>query len=657
MLYLDYAGSSLSSYSNPHSDKNVQDTINKTRELVLDFFNIPKDEYIVVFNSGSTDGIKFIGHNFPIKEFSYTLSNHNSILGLRGLLDCKTNVLDDETFEVINNWGNIKEGINLVAFPAECNFSGKLFNQDKIEELKDENTFILLDTSKYLTCRKLNSKPDFITVSFYKIFGELTGLGSLIMSKRVLSKINKKYFGGGTYSFNLSIENTFKIRNIPECLEDGTINFLSIINLNNTLKNNLEYYDKNKSLEITKYALNELRNLKHYNNIQLTEIYGMSENEEHGSIIAFNLKDHRGEYIGFKDVEKLCNINNIKLRTGCFCNPGACNKYLDISVETSKIHFEKGNKCWDMKDIIKGKPTGAIRISFGLNSTYDDAKKFILFLKNNYIITDEHIPMINTSTKPRISEIYIYPIKGAQGFRVNNWELTQNGLKWDREFIVYDKNDKSITLKSNLRLGLIRPEISFNFLKLVNTENDDFLYVNMNRFEASKETINDWISIVLKEECKLVRCEGKNFSNTSQYLFMNKNSLYDLNYRILLNNSFFYYLPQYLKDIFIKNYIHYGYGITTERFRPNIVIDGLNPYDEDNIQSISINDIEFIKEEDCSRCYTTTVDYKRQQVDTTLEPMKTLLKYRKKDGKVLFGALFNCKNSENKYLREGEILF
>jgi molybdenum cofactor sulfurtransferase len=657
MLYLDYAGSSLSSYSNPHSDKNVQSLINETRELVLNFLNIPKDEYIVVFTSGSTDGIKFIGYNFPIREFSYTLSNHNSILGLRGLLECKTNVLDDDTFNILNTWGDIKEGINLVAFPAECNFSGKLFNQDKIEELKDENTFVLLDTSKYLTTYKLYSRPDFIPVSFYKIFGELTGLGALIIHKRTLPKLNKKYFGGGTYSLNLSLEHTFKTRDIPECLEDGTINFLSIIKLNNTIKQNPDYYSKNKSVELTKYSLTELKTLRHYNNIQLVEIYGINENKEHGSIIAFNLKDHKDDYIGFKDVEKLCDINNIKIRTGCFCNPGACNKYLNISSETSKSHFEKGNKCWDMKDIIDGKPTGAIRISFGLNSSYDDVKKFILFLKNNYVISEEHIPMINTSTKSRISEIYIYPIKGAQGFRVNNWEITENGLKWDREFIVYDKNDKSVTLKSNVRLGLIRPEINKKFLRLVNTETDDFLYVNMDRFETSKETINGWISTVLKEDCKLVRCEGKNFSNTSQYLFMNKNSLYDLNYRILLNNKLFYYLPQYLKDIFIKNYTYYGYGITLERFRPNIIIDGLNPYDEDNINSIKSNDIEFIKEEDCSRCYTTTVDYKRQQVDTTLEPMKTLLKYRKKDGKVLFGTLFNCKNSENKYLKEGEILF
>jgi len=657
MLYLDYAGSSLSSYSNPHSDKNVQSLINETRELVLNFLNIPKDEYIVVFTSGSTDGIKFIGYNFPIREFSYTLSNHNSILGLRGLLECKTNVLDDDTFNILNTWGDIKEGINLVAFPAECNFSGKLFNQDKIEELKDENTFVLLDTSKYLTTYKLYSRPDFIPVSFYKIFGELTGLGALIIHKRTLPKLNKKYFGGGTYSLNLSLEHTFKTRDIPECLEDGTINFLSIIKLNNTIKQNPDYYSKNKSVELTKYSLTELKTLRHYNNIQLVEIYGINENKEHGSIIAFNLKDHKDEYIGFKDVEKLCDINNIKIRTGCFCNPGACNKYLNISSDTSKSHFEKGNKCWDMKDIIDGKPIGAIRISFGLNSSYHDVKKFILFLKNNYVISEEHIPMINTSTKSRISEIYIYPIKGAQGFRVNNWEITENGLKWDREFIVYDKNDKSVTLKSNVRLGLIRPEINKKFLSLVNTETDDFLYVNMDRFETSKETINDWISTVLKEDCKLVRCEGKNFSNTSQYLFMNKNSLYDLNYRILLNNKLFYYLPQYLKDIFIKNYTYYGYGITLERFRPNILIDGLNPYDEDNINSIKSNDIEFIKEEDCSRCYTTTVDYKRQQVDTTLEPMKTLLKYRKKDGKVLFGTLFNCKNSENKYLKEGEILF
>jgi uncharacterized protein YcbX len=59
----------------------------------------------------------------------------------------------------------------------------------------------------------------------------------------------------------------------------------------------------------------------------------------------------------------------------------------------------------------------------------------------------------------------------------------------------------------------------------------------------------------------------------------------------------------------------------------------------------------------CVRCYTTTINSRRQQQDENLEPMRTLLKYRKRDGKVLFGTLFNVNEAkEDSVLKEGEIV-
>jgi molybdenum cofactor sulfurtransferase len=95
------------------------------------------------------------------------------------------------------------------------------------------------------------------------------------------------------------------------------------------------------------------------------------------------------------------------LQTGCFCNPGACAKYVGLShsdlvsnfevhnatlsaqynnnnnVITYILHLSKanvlptcqaGHVCWDDNDVINGKPTGAVRISFGYMSTYEDAE-------------------------------------------------------------------------------------------------------------------------------------------------------------------------------------------------------------------------------------------------------------------------------------------
>jgi hypothetical protein len=102
------------------------------------------------------------------------------------------------------------------------------------------------------------------------------------------------------------------------------------------------------------------------------------------------------------------------------------------------------------------------------------------------------------------------------------------------------------------------------------------------------------------------------------------------------------------------------FNLTYRYLRTQIYSD----YDIMDTDAIVASALDIVAEEStlkndmgCVRCYTTTVNTKRQQQDENLEPMRTLLKYRKKDGKTLFGALFSCENTDKKYLKEGEIIF
>ena len=59
-----------------------------------------------------------------------------------------------------------------------------------------------------------------------------------------------------------------------------------------------------------------------------------------------------------REVEKVAGLAGIMLRTGCFCNPGACQAYLGLSHEDIISNYEAGHVCWDDHDIIDGRPTG-----------------------------------------------------------------------------------------------------------------------------------------------------------------------------------------------------------------------------------------------------------------------------------------------------------
>ena len=71
------------------------------------------------------------------------------------------------------------------------------------------------------------------------------------------------------------------------------------------------------------------------------------------------------------------------------------------------------------------------------------------------------------------------------------------------------------------------------------------------------------------------------------------------------------------------------------RFRPNLVTEGLAPYEEDTIRHFTINGVNFYGVKLCSRCVLTTID--QQTGIKGKEPMRTLAKYRTLNNNVYFG--------------------
>ncbi len=75
--------------------------------------------------------------------------------------------------------------------------------------------------------------------------------------------------------------------------------------------------------------------------------------------------------------------------------------------------------------------------------------------------------------------------------------------------------------------------------------------------------------------------------------------------------------------------------VPMNRFRPNIVVKGCEPFAEDTWNRIRAGDVEMAVVKPCARCVVTTID--KNTLETSKEPLKTLGKYRKHKLGAIFG--------------------
>ncbi|RXM99174.1 Molybdenum cofactor sulfurase [Acipenser ruthenus] len=139
---------------------------------------------------------------------------------------------------------------------------------------------------------------------------------------------------------------------------------------------------------LARYTYMILSTLQHANGKPVARIYSDTEfcdPSTQGAIINFNVLDNNGDIIGYSQVDKLASLYNIQVRTGCFCNTGACQHHLGLSNEEVKRNLQAGHVCGDNIDIIEGRPTGSVRVSFGYMSTFEDTQTFLKFIIDSFV--------------------------------------------------------------------------------------------------------------------------------------------------------------------------------------------------------------------------------------------------------------------------------
>jgi molybdenum cofactor sulfurtransferase len=283
-------------------------------------------------------------------------------------------ISDSETSDLIPSHCSQEDDeviYNLFAYPAQCNFGGRRFPLTWPRQVKDRldtpnsKTLVLLDAASYvmtssdLNLSDLEASPDFVVVSFYKMFGFPTGLGAVIVKTELADKLRKdRYFGGGTVSAIASDESWQVYRTeLHGRFEDGTLNFLDIVALDlafDSIRDIFGGYDKIGPHVSALHGLlyRSMKDLKHYNQKPVCEIYVDNEDDietpgQYGPILNFNLKRSNGQWIGYGDVERLASMKNIHVRTGGFCNPGSMQRWLDLSADEVKKNLEVSTEYFD----------------------------------------------------------------------------------------------------------------------------------------------------------------------------------------------------------------------------------------------------------------------------------------------------------------------
>jgi uncharacterized protein len=258
-----------------------------------------------------------------------------------------------------------------------------------------------------------------------------------------------------------------------------------------------------------------------------------------------------------------------------------------------------------------------------------------------------------------LSEINIYPVKSLSGISLQTSKTEERGLRFDRRMMLVDQNNKFITQRECPQMAAIRLKISENYF--VASKSEDEILIPCLPNSEKKATvkvwsssvkavfygseINEWFSDILKTKCSLVfmnedakrivspfyavrKFKDKvSFADGYPYLLIGENSLVDLNGKL-------------------------EKPLPMNRFRPNLVIKDSAAFAEDEWKKIKIGDTIFHVVKPCARCVMTTIEQSNGVKDGN-EPLKTLAKYRTKNGKILFGQNLIAENAGG-FLKVGD---
>lgn len=311
-------------------------------------------------------------------QFAYLTDNHTSVLGMRAIVnterisgvsfsDFKTRcdlIGIEEQHDCLSVNTDPDHTNSLFVYPGQCNFSGYKYPLDAIHNLQrygplipaqrqpqnTTNWFVMLDAASLVATGRLDLSrhcADFVCISFYKLFGYPTGLGALLISRRGARVLRKRYYGGGTVQIALASHDWHRkrsaspLRRLHERYEDGTVSFLSVAavlagfeTMERLVPGATAVRIERHCYAVARHLYAGLSALRYANDAPVVRLYhddGFESCLRQGGIVNFNVLHANGSVVGFRELAEIAEVYGVRLRTGCFCNPGACQRHLRLS--------------------------------------------------------------------------------------------------------------------------------------------------------------------------------------------------------------------------------------------------------------------------------------------------------------------------------------
>jgi len=244
----------------------------------------------------------------------------------------------------------------------------------------------------------------------------------------------------------------------------------------------------------------------------------------------------------------------------------------------------------------------------------------------------------------RLSNLTYYPIKACRGFDVAASRVERMGLADDRRMMVVTPRGEFLTQREHPKLALVTPILNGGSVML-SAPNVESLRIGI-RKSGKAMPVNiwksrgvsaidqgdraaEWLSAWLGVSVRLVHVDERfkrklnpdyavsdedhtGFADGYPILVISEESLQDLNSRLDASRP-----------------------VPMNRFRPNMVVKGCEPFAEDKWKRIRIGEVEMALVKPCPRCVVTTID--KETLEKNKEPLKTLSKYRTQEGGAMFG--------------------
>lgn len=241
----------------------------------------------------------------------------------------------------------------------------------------------------------------------------------------------------------------------------------------------------------------------------------------------------------------------------------------------------------------------------------------------------------------RLSEIFVYPVKGLQGIRLEKAFATSRGIQYDRKWMLVDQQGRFLSQREIPLLSQFAVSLEKDGIQIISPNKHSKLFIDFSEegqripIEIWDDSVmaalcssqtSQWFSDILNIPVRMVRMPDDVFRQVDPKYVPHPNPVgfADGFPFLLCSHSSLAVLNQKLEE-----------KITMQRFRPNLVFSGGVGFEEDHFGEFSIGNISFQAIKPCARCHVITID--PDTGNKGQEPLRTLGLFRARNNKVMFG--------------------